>query len=289
MEAVWWDDLAGVYHAHTCWRGIDSTAQQPGDEQGGESLNAMVKKRGTPPTHFPHCGRARGRVALDVPDPTDDWLRTLRARRTARAFRTDLPLPRGSLEYALHAVFGVQGIRQITEEIAAIRRTSPSAGAMHPLDAFVLAIHVESLCPGLYHYEADSHSLVVLEVMELAQARDLALQFVANQDYFATAHVLIIQVARFGRNFWKYPGHKKAYKAVLLDAGHLSQTLYLSATHLGLGAFFTSAINDGDVADRLGLNPLLEAAVGINGLGIPNTDDDSLQFKTEAFVVHRSA
>jgi SagB-type dehydrogenase family enzyme len=188
----------------------------------------------------------------------------------------------------LHSVFGVQGIRRITEEIAAIRRTSPSAGAMHPVDAFALAINVETLRPGLYHYEADSHCLAMLEAMDRAQARDLARLFVANQEYFASAHVLIIQVARFDRNFWKYPNDKKAYTSVLLDVGHLSQTLYLTATRQALGVFFTSAINDGDIADRLGLDQAREAALGINGLGIPDTDDESLQLKTEAFVVDRS-
>ncbi len=287
MDAAWWDDLAGVFHAHTRWRGIDSTVQRPGDEQGGESLTAMIRKRGMPPTHFPHRSRGPDRIVLDMPDLRDDWLARLRLRCTTRAFRTDVALPRRSLEYALHAVFGVQGIRRITDEISAIRRTSPSAGAMHPLDAFVLVLNVESVCPGLYHYEADSHGLVLLEALDAAQARELARLFLANQAYFADAHALLIQVARFDRNFWKYPGHKKAYKAVLLDAGHLSQTLYIVATHLGLGAFFTSAINDGDIADRLGLDPLREAAVGINGLGIPDADDDRLQFKTEDFVVDR--
>ncbi len=287
MDAAWWDDLAGVFHAHTSWRGIDSTGQRPGDEQGGESLTEIIRKRGMPPTHFPHRSSRPDRIVLDMPDPTDDWLAKLRLRCTTRAFRTDIALPRSSLEYALHAVFGVQGIRRVTDEISAIRRTSPSAGAMHPLDAFVLVLNVESMCPGLYHYESDSHCLALLESLDFVRARELAQLFLANQAYFADAHALLIQVARFDRNFWKYPGHKKAYKAVLLDAGHLSQTLYTVATHLGLGAFFTSAINDGDIADHLGLDPLREAAVGINGLGIPDADDDRLQFKTEDFIVDR--
>jgi putative peptide maturation dehydrogenase len=276
-----------VYHAHSCWRSIDSTAKELTDEQGGDSLATMIRKRGTPPTHFPHRSSGTGRFALNMPDSSDDWLRTLRSRRTARAFRADVALPLEELGYVLHAVFGVQGIRRITAEIAAIRRTSPSAGAMHPMDAFALVVHVESLRSGLYHYEADSHSLATIEAMERDQARDLALQFVANQEYFADAHVLVIQVARFDRNFWKYPGDRKAYTSVLLDAGHLSQTLYLTATHRGLGAFFTSAINDGDIADRLGLDQLREAAVGINGVGLPDAGDDSLQFKTEPFFVDR--
>ena len=58
----------------------------------------------------------------------------------------------------------------------------------------------------------------------------------------------MIHVARFDRNFWKYAQHRKAYKAVLMDSAHLSQTFYLTAAHLGLGAFYTAAINDADIA-----------------------------------------
>jgi len=288
MDGAWWDDVAGVLHAHASWRSIDSMPGTSGDDQQGESIHAMVKDRGAPPAHFPRRSLGPHRVELDVPDPSDDWLKLLRARRTTRAFRTDVPLPRQSLEYVLHTVFGVQGIRRMSDGIAAIRRTSPSAGAMHPIEAFVLVVNVGSLDTGLYHYESDTHSLAKLEALALDDARALALRFVANQHYFASAHVLIIQVARFDRNFWKYPRDGKAYAAVMLDAGHLSQTLYLTATRLNLGAFFTSSINDGDIADRLGLSLAREAAVGVNGLGIADLDDISLQLMTEDFPVVRT-
>jgi len=92
----------------------------------------------------------------------------------------------------------------------------------------------------------------------------------------------VVHVARFDRNHWKYRQHAKAYKAVLMDSAHLSQTLYLTATHLGLGAFYTAAINDGDIGDRLGLDPLSQAAVAISGFGIRATRTDSLNFDAQA-------
>ena len=45
---------------------------------------------------------------------------------------------------------------------------------------------------------------------------------------------------------------------VHLDVGHLSQTMYLSATELGLGCFVTAAINDRDIGEALALPPLRE-------------------------------
>jgi nitroreductase len=59
---------------------------------------------------------------------------------------------------------------------------------------------------------------------------------------------------RFGRTFWKYRNHPKAYRVTILDVGHLSQTLFLSATELGLGAYITAAINEVDIEQRVGLD-----------------------------------
>ena len=77
--------------------------------------------------------------------------------------------------------------------------------------------------------------------------------------------------ARFDRMFWKYRRHAKAWRAVHLDAGHLSQTMYLSATELGLGCFVTAAINDREVGEALGLPPLCEGAIALVGFG-PRSD-----------------
>jgi nitroreductase len=54
---------------------------------------------------------------------------------------------------------------------------------------------------------------------------------------------------------------------VHLDVGHLSQTMYLSATELGLGCFVTAAINDRVVDEALGLRPLREAVIALVGFG----------------------
>lgn len=289
MNKAWWDDVASVLHAHASWRSIDSMPAASAQEPGSESIETMIQQRGMPPTHFPVRANGMNRIELAPPDPADDWLNLLRGRRTSRAFRQEVSLPLPALEYVLHATFGVQGIRRVSDEIAAIRRTSPSAGAMHPIDAFVLALNVDSLPVGLYHYESHTHSLAPLEALDIQGARELACRFVAGQKYFASAHALVIHVARFDRNFWKYPNDAKAYAAVMLDAGHLSQTLYMTATRLGLGVFFTSSINDGDIADRLALRSTREAAVGVNGVGIADTDDVSLQLMTEVFPIIREA
>ena len=58
------------------------------------------------------------------------------------------------------------------------------------------------------------------------------------------------------------------YGVLLLDAGHLSQTLYLVATELGLDAFVTAVINHDDIGARLGLDRYDEGALAVCGCGV---------------------
>ena len=81
--------------------------------------------------------------------------------------------------------------------------------------------------------------------------------------------VLFVLTARFHRSFWKYRKHAKAYGVVLMDAGHLSQTLYLICTELGLGAFVSAAINDRNIEEHLGLDGVEEGAIAVLGCGVP--------------------
>ena len=77
------------------------------------------------------------------------------------------------------------------------------------------------------------------------------------------------QPCRFYRTFWKYRKHQRAYGVILMDAAHLSQTFYLVCAELGLGAFFTAAINGSNVEEKLGLDGFTEGAVAICGCGAP--------------------
>ena len=103
--------------------------------------------------------------------------------------------------------------------------------------------------------------------LALDEARAAATAFVCGQTYFGDAHVQVVLTARFDRAFWKYRNHRKALTALLMDAAHLSQTLYLVATELGLGAFVTAAINNTDIEERFGLDGYREGVLAVCGFG----------------------
>ena len=283
LQLTHWYDLAAVFQAHSQWRGVDErkAATEPPQDTPAAVLE-LRRHHGEPPPHFVRREDVTRDIPLRRPVMSGPFFTALLARRTTRAFLTQEPLPISMLELMLYAVFGTHGIKHF-EGFSAIKRTSPSGGALHPIEAYVLALNVQGLPAGLYHYETGRHALAQLEAMAPASARSLACDFMAGQTYFAEAHALVVHVARFDRTFWKYAQHPKAFKAVLMDSAHLSQTFYLTAAHLGLGAFFTAAINDADIARRLRLPDLRQAAIGINGVGLPDNGRDDMHFVPDPY------
>ena len=70
---------------------------------------------------------------------------------------------------------------------------------------------------------------------------------------------------------WKYES-PRAFRVVCQDVGHLSQTFYLVAAWLGLGAFVTGALRDEILEDRIGLDYRQEPVLLVNGVGLAAAD-----------------
>ena len=191
--------------------------------------------------------------------------------------RTRLSLD--ELATVLRYVWGCHGVHEVTPELTIVKKTSPSGGSQHPVEVYPLVRAVEGVEPGLHHYAVDAHELELLEPLRGEDAADLVVELTAGQEHFRAAHVLFLLTARFARNFWKYQAHAKAYRVLLFDAAHLSQTLYLVCTHLGLGAFVSAAVNEQDIDRRLGLPAFTEAAILVCGCGRPIPSDREPPFR----------
>src|SRR3954451_23152953 len=263
-----WNLESAVYHFIARWRSVDLREEGadllPPD---GDAVREFVAEFGAPPSPFRAAGDGE-RVAL--PNVSRDGLlyETLLRRRTTRSFDSARPLSLEKVAAVLRYVFGYHGYARLLGEITTLKRTSPSAGGFHPIEAYPLVLGVEGVEPGLYHYDGREHVLERLVSMDRDAGRALAARLVCGQTYFADAHALVILAARFERAFWKYRNHPKALAALLMDSAHLSQTLYLVSTELGLGAFVTAAINNADAEDELGLDGYREGVLAICGFGL---------------------
>jgi putative peptide maturation dehydrogenase len=233
---------------------------------------AFVEHYGAPPAAFHAAATPVAVHELPLIERDGELYDALVRRRTTRSFDRGVPLALTDLAVVLRYVFGYSGYLPLLGEVTTLKRTSPSAGGFHPVEAYPVVQDVDGLEPGLYHYNGADHALELMVPLAPDEARDAATAFVCGQTYFADAHVQIVLAARFERAFWKYRNHRKALAALLMDAAHLSQTLYLVATELGLGAFVTAAINNVDIEERFGLDGYAEGVLAVCGVGRPSTE-----------------
>ncbi|WP_167765752.1 putative peptide maturation dehydrogenase [Xanthomonas euroxanthea] len=258
-----WHPLAATYHAFTRWNDVDSA--QAAKDAGAETAAALLKTFGPPPPEQILRGTAE---QICLPRAVDGYLDTvLRRRTTCRNFDAGACMEHAVFARIMERTFAANALLEADTETVFLKRSSPSGGGLHPLDAYLLIRNVSGLADGIYHYLPIDHALEPLNV-DVPDLQDVALNILAGQDWFANAHVIVALCPRYYRNFWKYRMHAKAYRALALEAGHFSQTLYIAATDLGLGAFVTCAINEIQVEALLGLEPIMEGVLAICGFGM---------------------
>jgi SagB-type dehydrogenase family enzyme len=188
------------------------------------------------------------------------------ARSTHRQF-SGKPLKLETVSQLLSLVWGVTGYLYSPLFGKLPHKTSPSGGARHPGEVYLMALRVKGLGAGLYHYHPSRHHL---ERISTHATPDKAWRYCAGQDYARKAGALFLMTAVFGRTMWKYQ-HARAYRVVLLDAGHLCQTFCLVATWLGLAPFCTAAIKDTLIEEDLGIDGIRESVLYVAGVGLPTT------------------
>lgn len=259
-NAHWWGPAA-MAHWQGRWRGQDSVKSL--EAVGLQTAEGLRSRLGPPP---PERLAGLGEMLMLPHLEETSFDQRLRERSTCRNYDTGRPLPIAVLSRLLQRALGETGRQVVAGDAVFLKKNAPSAGGLHPTEAYVLAQHVEGITPGLYHYDAGRHGLCLVPGAQDA-VRELALQFTAGQHWFADAHVLVVLAPRFARTYWKYQQHAKAYRAVVLDVGHLSQLLLTCATEEGLGGFITAAINEQDIEQAIGMDPMLQSPLAICGAG----------------------
>ncbi len=199
------------------------------------------------------------RVTLPAPAPpaADVWS-VMARRRSVREFGGP-PLTLDELAVLTWAGAGVTAVQG-----GYALRTAPSAGALYPVETYVVVHRVEGLAQGAYHYAVLERALERLRAGDLrAAARDAAL----DQDVAGSADVLFLWSAVWRRSTWKYG--QRAYRYVPLDAGHIAQNVALAAVALGLGSCQIAAFYDDEADALVGLDGEEESVVYMTAVGRP--------------------
>jgi SagB-type dehydrogenase family enzyme len=155
-------------------------------------------------------------------------------RRSVRSYaKRDL-----TTEEISQLLWSCQGI---TDEGRSLR-AAPSAGALFPLEVYLLT------GDGLYHYLPHSHSLEVLQKKNLKA--DLA-KACWGQPFVEAAAVDIVICAVYERITGRYGERGVRYTDI--EVGHAAENVALQAVALGLDSVPVGAFNDDEVSKVLGL------------------------------------
>ncbi len=149
-------------------------------------------------------------------------------------------------------------------DIAYTTRPYPAAGSAYELELYLNVANCDGLERGFYHYDADRHALVKIDAHEQELDAQLGSAEFA-MDATNSTQVLITIAARFNRISWKYSSI--AYSLILKDVGVLLQTLYLTATDMGLGGCAIGTSNIDLFAKMTGIDFHVEGPVGQFALG----------------------
>jgi len=157
-------------------------------------------------------------------------------RRSHRRF-SDKEL---SLEQVGQLAWSAQGIT--AKSAAHSFRTAPSAGALYPMEIYLVKHD------GLYHYIPEGHKLEVLGSKDLRPALSAA---ASGQSSVSQAPLDIVICAVYPRITAKYG--ERGIKYAWIEAGHIAQNIHLEAVALGLASVPVGAIGDKEIQKALGL------------------------------------
>lgn len=209
--------------------------------------------------NYPNCPK------VTLPKPITEKNKTelniteiFKQRSSVRVFK-EKPIQLEQISYLLWASTGIQrSFRQFGF------RTAPSAGALYPIETYLLINNCQQLDKGIYHYNIQEH------ILEQIKEEDCSVSFAKaalDQRMVSLAPISFIWTAIFQRSKWKY--QQRTYRYIYLDAGHIAAHLSLAAIEMGLGSCQIAAFYDNEINDLLSIDGKKESVLYLSVVGVP--------------------
>lgn len=167
--------------------------------------------------------------------------KALLERRSMREYKKE-PLTLSEVSQLLWAAQGITGPDGY--------RTAPSAGALYPLEVYVVVGNVNNLSAGIYKYKPRKHELV--RIAKGDKRAELSAASLGQSCVKSGAAVIVIS-AIYERTTQKYG--ERGVRYVHMEAGHAAQNVYLQAVSLQLGTVVVGAFNDEAVKKVITMPP----------------------------------
>lgn len=156
------------------------------------------------------------------------------------------------------------GIRHLVGNGKDGHRNAPSAGGLGSCEVYLLALNVEGAEKGIYHYDVSAHQLRLLKAGDF---KEWVWRMTLLQGELQEAGALLFLASNQAKLRSKYGA--RAYRLGLLDAGHVSENVYLVAAALDLAVTATGGFIDDEVNSALGLDGVDDCVVLVLAVGEP--------------------
>jgi SagB-type dehydrogenase family enzyme len=199
------------------------------------------------------------KIELPVFEPPEDntLFGVIKNRKSIRKYK-NIPISKELLSYLLWASTGI-----VREEGGYQFRTAPSAGALYPIETYLVVNNIEGIEQGVYHYSIKKHELETLKTGDISK---VVAKAALDQKICSDFAVVFIWSAIFERSKWKYG--QRAYRYIYLDAGHIAENLALAATSLGLGSCQMAALYDDEVNSIIEVDGENESVIYMSVVGV---------------------
>ena len=215
--------------------------QQPGEE---DFVSDQQKKLPQPPLVKEPMREESIELPKNFEDLklTNDILAVIGNRKSQRVYTQE----KMSLLELSFLLWATQGVKDIRGRKYATLRTVPCGGARHEFECYMLIQNVEGLEDGSYHYLPMEHRIEMLHTRaEIEAAEDKEYHEIINetlngQKWASKANVVFYYSMVAYRAEWRYGIH--AHRVALIDAGHITENLYLACTAANLGTCAIGAL-----------------------------------------------
>ena len=207
----------------------------------------------------------------DVRDTDAPLAAVMEDRVSTRSFDDEHPMTIEALGHLLYRCARTRGTRVI-EKPGEVRtelpsKPYPSGGSIYELELYPVIRTVTGLEPGMYHYDSIAHTLRPVAAFDDPAVQRLLAPAALTLADNAPPQAMLVLAARAGRIMWTY--EQMPYAVILKHVGVLTQSLYLTATALGLGGLAQGYGDTAAFAEATGRDELVECAVGTFVLGSP--------------------
>ncbi|MEK7506943.1 MAG: YcaO-like family protein [Patescibacteria group bacterium] len=195
----------------------------------------------------------------------------------------ELLTKRHSVRKFLDRKIALNKLGGLLESICGLKRfkSIPSAGALYPLTIYLLVTSNKQVIPrGIYRYSPRTHSLTIVKEGISSERTYRIFNSVERIDSSA---FIVFVTADLEGPAKKYSN--RAYRFVLLEAGHVAQNAYLYCAEKGLGVLEYGGFNDELAAEELDLNYPKQAVLVALIIGVPAPDQSKVtdEYRTLAW------